>query len=200
MTTLYLVRHGESTWNGDRRLQGQADPPLSLEGRNQARALGRTLEGIAFDRIVSSDLQRTRQTVDLLGYDRPVLEPNLREIHVGDWQGRPIADLIAADGPAYTGWRRGTHTPPGGEPWTDFCRRIGAALDGLLDGADARVLVVTHGGVIRAVMQSVVGLDLTRIEAVAPASVTLVTTTPTPRLIAYNAGIAISGAVHNQAL
>ena len=200
MTTLYLVRHGESAWNECGRLQGQADPPLSLEGRNQVGALGHALQGIAFDRIVSSDLQRTRQTVDLLGYERPVLEPGLREIHVGDWQGRPIADLMAGEGSAYTGWRRGTHTPPGGEPWTDFCRRIGAALDGLIDGTDARILVVTHGGVIRAVMQSIVGLNLTQIEAVAPASVTLVATTPTPRLLAYNAGIAISGAVHNQAL
>ena len=200
MTALYLVRHGESTWNESRRLQGQADPPLSLEGRNQVRALGRTLEGIAFDRIVSSDLQRTRQTVDLLGTDRPVLEPGLREIHVGDWQGRPIADLIAENGSAYAGWRRGTHTPPGGEPWPDFCRRVGAALDSLVDGGDQRILAVTHGGVIRAIMQSVVGLNLTQIEAVAPASITLVATTPAPRLIAYNAGVPISGTVHDQAL
>ncbi len=200
MTTLYLVRHGESTWNECRRLQGQADPPLSLAGCRQARALGEALDGISFDRVATSDLARTRQTLDLLGRDHAVVEPGLREIHVGDWQGRSIADLIAEDGPAYAAWRRGAHTPPGGEPWPDFCRRIGGVLETLIGGAPARALTVTHGGVIRAVMQSLVGLDLAQIEAVAPASVTVVAMTPAPRLITYNAGIAISTAVPDQPL
>ena len=200
MTVLYLVRHGESTWNECRRLQGQADPPLSPEGRSQVRALGLALKGITFEQVVASDLARTRQTVDLLGHNHPILLPALREIHVGDWQGRPIADITASDGQDYTGWRRGTHTPPGGEPWADFCRRIGTALQGLTDNGHSRVLAVTHGGVIRAVMQSLVGLDLALLEAAAPASVTIVDMSPAPRLVAYNAGIAISAAVPDQAL
>ena len=200
MTVVYLVRHGESTWNDRRRLQGQADPPLSVEGRHQSRALARALNGIVFDRVVASDLVRTRQTVDLLGHDQPVLAPSWREIDVGDWQGRPIAELVAANGEAYAGWRHGTHTPPGGEPWPDFCRRIGTALAALVEGGYPRALVVTHGGVIRAVLQSVIGLDPAHLEAVAPARATILAMAPRPRLVAYNVGIAISGAVNDQAL
>src|SRR3954451_17636073 len=64
---LILVRHGESTWNAEERLQGQLDPPLSDRGRDQARALAGMVDGVPAERIVCSDLGRARQTAELMG-------------------------------------------------------------------------------------------------------------------------------------
>src|SRR3954451_4742886 len=63
---LILVRHGESVWNAEERLQGQLDPPLSERGRRQSRALAATLDGLPGDRVICSDLARARETAELL--------------------------------------------------------------------------------------------------------------------------------------
>ena len=80
---LLLVRHGESTWNAEHRLQGQADPPLSELGREQAEALLPFLDGIP-DRRLSSDLTRAVQTAELLGLAGAPTDPRWREIDIGD--------------------------------------------------------------------------------------------------------------------
>ena len=92
---LILVRHGESTWNAEERLQGQLDPPLSERGREQSRALAAMLDGLPDDRVVCSDLGRARETAELLGLRPARFDPRWREIDVGSWGGRVAAEVDA---------------------------------------------------------------------------------------------------------
>src|SRR4051794_28670407 len=109
-----LVRHGQSTWNAESRLQGQADPPLSELGRREAAALAPALAGFAAERVLTSDLRRARETADALGRPGGAPDPAWREIDVGEWAGRPLAELPPGQEPA---WRGGDLLPPGGERW-----------------------------------------------------------------------------------
>ncbi|MFD2236533.1 histidine phosphatase family protein [Aureimonas populi] len=173
MKRLLLVRHGESEWNSIRRLQGQADISLSERGRAQALALKNTVADLAPDRVATSDLSRARVTAELLGFPQAERRTDLRENHVGDWTGQGIADLVAADPTAYAGWRAGTHTPPGGESWAGFAGRTRKAVLSLSEETAATLLVVAHGGVIRALLESFLGISPKRIIPVGPASLTI---------------------------
>src|ERR1044071_4469856 len=77
---LILVRHGESTWNAEERLQGQLDPPLSDRGSEQSRALAAIVNGVRDDRVVCSDLSRARETADLIGLRPGRYDERWREI------------------------------------------------------------------------------------------------------------------------
>ena len=177
MKRLFLVRHGESEWNAVRRLQGQADISLSAKGEAQATALASTVAQLAPDRVVTSDLRRAYQTASLLGYPDAQRDHRLREVDVGEWTGLPIADIISDDAEAYRGWRAGTYAPPGGEHWQDFAGRITAAVLGEAETAQ-RLLVVCHGGVIRALLQTLLGLAPKRIIPVGPGSLTILASKP----------------------
>lgn len=170
---LLLVRHGQSIWNAERRLQGQADIALSDDGREQARALRPVIAGLAPDHAVSSDLARARETAALLGYPDCATDSRLREIDVGSWSGVPIDHLKAADAEAYDAWRAGRHTPPLAETWSAFRDRSLAAVLAYRDTGAKRVLAVVHGGVIRAVLEGLLGLSPDRIVPVGPASLTV---------------------------
>lgn len=173
MKRLLLVRHGESEWNKERRLQGQADIALSPHGRNQAIQLRPVIESLAPDCVLTSDLQRARETAALLGYREAEPCIPLREINVGDWTGRPIAEVEKADLAAYRGWRAGRFTPPRGEDWSSFKERTCAVVRRCLDSEARRVLLVAHGGVIRAILEGLLGLEPARIVPVGPASLTV---------------------------
>ena len=177
MKRLLLVRHGESEWNATRRLQGQADIGLSAKGEAQAIALGPTIAHLAPDAVVTSDLRRARRTAELLGYPAAVSEPGLREVDVGEWTGREIASIVSDQGDAYRGWRAGTYAPPGGEEWESFAERTAAAIRSASETAD-RLLVICHGGVIRALLQTFLGLPPKRIIPVGPASLTILANKP----------------------
>ncbi len=171
---LLLVRHGQSEWNAGRVLQGQADVPLSDLGRAQAATLAPVVAGLAPDRVVTSDLVRASVTAAILGYPTARPEPALREIHVGVWQGRLISDLIAEDRESYAGWRAGTHRPDGGEDWGAFVGRVEHAIRSECTSLGAgTLLVVCHGGVIRAAMQAFFGLRPQNFLPVAPASLSV---------------------------
>ena len=104
---LLLVRHGESTWNAEHRLQGQADPPLSELGREQAEALLPFLDGIP-ERRLSSDLTRAVQTAELLGLAGAPQDPRWREIDIGEWAGFTLDEL---DPERVAAWQRGELLP-----------------------------------------------------------------------------------------
>ena len=90
MTTILLARHGETDWNRDRRVQGHTDVPLNDEGRRQAQALSRELDGCRFDAVYSSDLARAIETAEILAEQRGLevtALPALREKHFGTWEG-----------------------------------------------------------------------------------------------------------------
>lgn len=167
---LLLVRHGQSEWNAARRLQGQADIGLSELGMAQADALHPTLAEIGHCRAISSDLQRVRDTADRIGAHAPTFREELREINVGDWTGRAIEEIRAEDELAYQGWRAGTSAPPGGEAWTDFVTRVTTVIDAERLDPCQNLLVVCHGGVIRAILQRYLGLEPANVIPVAPAS------------------------------
>jgi probable phosphoglycerate mutase len=167
---IVLVRHGQSTWNAEARLQGQADPPLSDLGRREAAALGPALSAFPAERVLASDLKRARETAAALGRPDAAPDPVWREIDVGEWSGRSLAELPPGEEPA---WRGGDLVPPGGERWEEFEARVADAVDELM-AAGGDWLVVTHGGVIRAAVAYVTGADAQRIAGPANASVTVV--------------------------
>jgi probable phosphoglycerate mutase len=175
---LVLVRHGQSTWNAEGRLQGQADPPLSRLGRREAVALRPVLAAFPAGRVLCSDLRRTRETAAALGHPDAVPDPVWREIDVGEWAGRLLADLPAGPEPS---WRGGDLVPPGGERWDELAARVADALDALArQGGDW--LVVTHGGVVRAAVSHVCGASARRMAGPENASVTVL---EPGRLVAY---------------
>lgn len=182
---LLLVRHGESTWNAARRLQGQADAPLSELGRTQAGRLAAVITQYKVEHAVSSDLGRARATAALLGFDAARCDERWRETDVGTWTGQGIDALRAADAARYQAWREGRHTPPGGESWAAMVDRVCAAVDELIAVGGCH-LVVTHGGPIRAVCAALVGLEPSRVVPVSPATVTIIDTSGRSRLQAYN--------------
>lgn len=174
MKRILLVRHGESEWNSVRRLQGQADIDLSPRGRVQAAQLRATIAGLNPDRVLTSDLKRALETAALLGHEKAERSTQLREIDVGDWTGVPIADLIARGDGRYKAWRAGTYTPPGGESWGTFADRATASVTDALGQGALRLLVVCHGGVIRALMERLIGLSPGKMVPVGPASLSIV--------------------------
>jgi len=160
---LLLVRHGQSTWNHERRIQGQLDPPLSDEGRRQAAQLGRRLAGRKFAGFYSSDLKRAAETAQLVGESigiDPTPMTELREIYLGQWEGLRSEDLATRFPEAWASW---TEEPdwdlvPDGEGSAAFEARVGAMLDTLFKRhTQGDVLVVTHGGVIQIAIHHVVG-------------------------------------------
>lgn len=164
MHAVVLVRHAQSVWNALGRWQGHADPPLSPEGEAAALAAavaaGDVAGGGGFDLVVTSDLQRTRRTAELLVSAQPdpppaVVEPLLREFDVGAWSGLTRADIEARWPDQIALFDAGRlAAPPGGESRADFEARVRAAA-GAVAGAVAahgacRTLVVSHGGLVRA--------------------------------------------------
>jgi broad specificity phosphatase PhoE len=185
MKRLILVRHGETEWNAREILQGQADIELSENGRAQARALASLIARWSIDMAVTSDLKRTRQTSELLGFPQARADALWREADLGLWTARDVKDLKATDGAAYRAWREGRGNPPGGEDFDTLSRRIALAMTPLQE-TDGTALVITHGGVIRSVLAQLIGLTPERIVPVQPGSVTILEFDHAPRLSLYN--------------
>jgi glucosyl-3-phosphoglycerate phosphatase len=169
---LILLRHGESTWNAEGRMQGTADPPLSEGGRAQTRELAPLLSLLEPDAVVTSDLLRARQTAQELGLRGARADGAWREAGIGRWTGRLAREVTAEEPEAHDGWLEGTAAPPGGEAFGDTCVRIAAAIAGLAAAGAERPLVVTHGGPIRAACATVAGLPRSGLVAVPTASLT----------------------------
>ncbi len=186
MNKLLLVRHGETAWNASKVLQGQADIPLSEQGRAQAQQLAPLVAYWAPCSAHASDLLRARQTAELLGWPQAAIDPRWREADLGEWTSRPVKDLLICDSKRYRSWRDGLESPPGGESMEQLRTRVAAALASLHEGHSGNVLLVTHGGVIRAVLALTLGLTAERIVAVDPGSLTILDMRETPRLLAYN--------------
>jgi broad specificity phosphatase PhoE len=166
---LWLVRHGESTWNSARRFQGGRDAPLSPRGRRQARALAAGLAPVRFDALYSSPLRRARDTAAPCGAAlglEAVPVADLREIGLGDWEGLTLETVLAQDGDRYERWLREplAHAPRNGEPMTALAARVQDALARLVARhPGGRVLVVSHGGVIGSALCGWLGRSLNAI-------------------------------------
>lgn len=164
--TLYIVRHGETDWNAERRYQGQRDIPLNATGRTQAAGNGRRLaekiSDIAGIDYQSSPLGRARETMELLraaaglpakGY---TIDARLREVSYGHWEGQLADDLAATDPDGVTARRADPFNwqPRGGESYAELTARVAAWLECVRRDS----VVVTHGGVVRALHGALFGL------------------------------------------
>lgn len=159
---LVLVRHAQSIWNAEDRWQGQSDVPLSEVGRAEAQKIGARLGGERFDRIVSSDLGRALDTARAIAGARPIDPwPELREMNLGAWCGLPHAEVASRFPAELEALQRGTPMRLGGhgETLDEFGARVLGALGRLEAEGGERVLVVAHGGVIRAVLFALLGLS-----------------------------------------
>lgn len=164
MADLLLLRHGQSTFNAEARWTGQCDPPLTPRGEDEARLAAARLRDVGIEAIVTSDLDRARQTAtllaDALGLPDPSVEPRLRERSVGEWEGLTFDEIEAGWPGLLEEYRAGRlATAPGGEAVESFRARIEAGLldiGGRHDGA--RVVVVAHGGVLRT-LDRVLGVE-----------------------------------------
>jgi broad specificity phosphatase PhoE len=155
MTTLLLVRHGETDWNADGRLQGQTDRPLSDFGRRQARRLADELADEELEAIYSSDLSRARETAEIVGERlglQVVLDADLREKDWGTWEG---LTAVERDRVEFIGESIEAHQ----ERTLHALRRISERHPG-----NGRVLVVTHGGSMRRVQTATLGWALPVVE------------------------------------
>jgi len=174
MTRLLLIRHGETSWNRDRRWQGHADVPLSAEGLAQAARLADHLktQGSSIGVIYSSDLRRAHDTARKLAAvltAELVVDPAWREIEVGQWTGLSRDEIKERFAEEWGRIAAGEDLPRGGgETFSAFSLRIIAALDRLRRRHGGQtVAVVTHGGVIRTALLHVLGLPWIRLREVA---------------------------------
>jgi probable phosphoglycerate mutase len=171
---LFFLRHGETDWNAEGRLQGQKDIDLNALGRRQAVQAGRRLKKILFSRRVdlatlsfqASPLARTRQTMLLaraelgLPAEGVRLDDRLKEFTFGRWEGKTWPEVCVEDpeGAAARDRDKWRFRPPGGESYADLEQR----LRPWLDEQQAPAVVVSHGGVARVLMHVLGGLCVAR--------------------------------------
>jgi broad specificity phosphatase PhoE len=164
MTTLYLARHGESDWNVERRWQGHTDRPLTDRGREQAGRLAERLADIELDAIYASDLRRAWETAEAVARPRGlevVRVPELREVHVGSWSGLTRDECAERFPEAFARWQAGGSGWDDGESYEAMGERAVAAILRLAaEHPDGAILVVSHGGPIRAVHAHALGVDI----------------------------------------
>lgn len=153
LTHLILLRHGETDWNAELRMQGHRDIPLNAAGRAQALAAAPSVAALAPDVIVSSDLVRARVTAqavaDLTG--QPVsTDARLRETSMGQWEGLTRDEIVAGWPGAWERWRDTTavFAPPDGESRIEVAARASEVLAELDRTAARRALFVSHGGLV----------------------------------------------------
>jgi broad specificity phosphatase PhoE len=175
VTTILLARHGESDWNRTMRWQGHADRPLTERGRAQARELADRLADTELDAVYSSDLQRARETAEIVanaqGLDVTALR-DLREVDVGSWSGLTRSQAEERFPEAYARWLAGGEGWDDGETYEQLSGRVVRAIASIAaEHPDERVLVVAHGGTIRTVHAAALGVDVhtyRRIQRVEP--------------------------------
>jgi broad specificity phosphatase PhoE len=155
---LILLRHGQTDYNVDGRMQGHIDSCLTDAGHEQAAEAAPVLASLAPDRLVSSDLRRAVDTAEVVGVacGLPVkFDPRLRETHLGLWQGHTVAEIERDYPGAIATWRSDPGwAPPEGESRIDVVARSRPVVDELdaefadSDGVSETVLLVAHGGLI----------------------------------------------------
>jgi broad specificity phosphatase PhoE len=192
VTRLRLARHGQSVSNAVRRFQGVQDVPLSELGRRQAEALGAALRRRPPAAVYTSPLQRARETAEIAAatVGVPVVAvDDLRELSLGEWEGRAVEEIRALPGDPYAQWVRDplTASPPGGEPLPAVQARVLAAVARIQagHGGGDDVLVVCHGGVISAYLAHWLGLPLSAIWRLTVSNGSLSEVAP-PRVVRVN--------------
>lgn len=166
MTELWLVRHGQTDWNLERRYQGHSDTSLNATGLEQARLAAEALAGRPYTAIYSSDLTRARVTAESIGRRLGMevqIDPRLREVNLGVWEGMVVTD-IQAQYPVEWEARQTNRLhgrPPGGESVHDVAARIWPAVDDLAARhPDGALILVSHGLALATILCRAQGLPL----------------------------------------
>ena len=182
-TTLLVIRHGETVWNAENRYQGHGDSPLTETGRNQVAALGRRMEKIRFDTLISSDLGRARETASIVAdYTGHSLEidSRLRERNYGILEGLTVHEIKAMHSEVFSQLNRDDpdYIIPEGESHRQHYQRNVEFIEELLaKRSGAAVAVVAHGGVLDSIFRYVarLPLDQPRCYITTNASLTIIT-------------------------
>jgi probable phosphoglycerate mutase len=169
-TRIVLVRHGETAWNAERRLQGHLDIALNAQGERQAQALANALAHESFDLVVSSDLQRARQTAEALARVHAIAvqsDPCLRERCYGGFEGLLYSEIAERYPRQFAAWQArdiDAALPPGanpGETFRQFNERVTQAILGWASAHRGKAIaLVAHGGVLECAYRAARGLAL----------------------------------------
>ncbi len=184
--TLLLVRHGETAWNAEGRVQGHQNSRLSERGREQGRLVAERLSALKVEAVYSSDLGRARETAEMVAKLHGLtVKPAfaLRERNYGVLEGKTLDEAGRTQGIWFMAWQsdRLHHAPPGGENHADMCHRVIEALRAISAAHPGRtVVVVTHGGPIKAAIYDIlrIPLSLWGLTWVGNGSVTTIRGTP----------------------
>jgi 2,3-bisphosphoglycerate-dependent phosphoglycerate mutase len=165
-TRIIAIRHGETAWNADTRIQGHIDIPLSEVGRRQAALLGQALSGEPVTAIYASDLSRAWETAEYVGRAVDVAvtkETALRERCFGEFEGKTFAEIEALLPEQSQRWRKRDpeFTPAGGESLLTLRERVVAAAERLAaDHPGELIAMVGHGGVMDVLYRAATRLDI----------------------------------------
>jgi probable phosphoglycerate mutase len=165
-TRLVIVRHGETVWNCEARIQGQLDPDLSVRGREQAEELALRLRQEPVAAIYSSSLSRARETAAIIASELGLTvreDPGFRESCFGSWEGLTTSEIRARFPEEYRLWRQDSvaNRPPGGETVEALQQRVMASVREILTTHPGEsVMIVTHAGPVRCLVCGLVEIPL----------------------------------------
>lgn len=169
MLRLYIVRHGQTEFNVEGRLQGRMDSPLTEKGLRDAEALGKYLSDISFDAVLASPSKRAQRTAEIIcsGKDISIqVEPDMREINLGSWEGRTKEEVLRAypqEGEIFYN-KPHLYKPLEGDSYYDVQERAAAAIKRLTDEyQEGNILIVTHTVVVRAIVAYFMGYPMERL-------------------------------------
>jgi alpha-ribazole phosphatase len=175
---LILIRHGQTEWNASQKYQGHTDIPLDDTGRQQARRLAEHLLQLEkVEAVYASDLVRARETAEIIAQAfnlKPLIDPRLRELCFGKWEGLTFNQVYAIYRAEFEQWYNSLaeFCVPGGESFSDVANRSLEAIADIKQKNRGTVAAVTHGGVIKAVLSRIQSdLDLWQVN-IMPASLT----------------------------
>lgn len=158
MLTFYITRHGETEWNVQNRMQGWGDSALTENGVRNAKLLGERLKEVDFHAIYSSSSKRTQATSELIRGTRNIpiiLDEKLREIHMGDWEGKTRVFLEENDSTNFHAFWNTPHlyVPTKGEKFLDLQERVLKAINEIQQTYESgNILIVTHTAVIKVLL------------------------------------------------
>jgi broad specificity phosphatase PhoE len=166
MTSIYLVRHGQTTWNKEEIFRGRTDVPLDETGLKQAELVGQYFNGMEIHGIYSSPLSRAWETAQMIAQFHNLLKvqplSGILDMSFGKWEGQSHRDIQKNDREIYRQWREEPHLVrlPGGESLDDVRMRAMSALEEVIQSHPGRTLIlVSHRVVNKVLICGILGLD-----------------------------------------
>lgn len=168
LTELYLLRHGKTEWNKNSIIQGQTDTKLNENGLKAASRAVDLFKEIELDFIYSSDLKRARKTAQFIAQDKNLAireSSKIREIAFGDWEGLKYSQIKDKFPQRAVAWEEDPlqNSPNGGENLLDLKKRVDNFFQEILSKHQGgKILVVSHGGVIKTYLTSVLAIEVNK--------------------------------------